>query len=399
MAINHKISSNGYGGYHGAVKAKELSSQKQHEHGNMRAGLGEEGSKPGPQVRNGSDRNFKPLSGNGGSSQPRDKIGESGHRHGEIDKHGHGHSRNFDSYVSGKHNSHRQDTGHFSYGKQQNGLSGMHGTFQGTMRIYQFSQITVTHSSVFSGVHLGSLDKRNEAHKDFVNAALGFLKNPSEKAYKSLNDAMIKLMDPKFAPAITGGAAKVSVYDVNGKTMAKFTMEVTPAPTKTLEEAREDLKNAYSSKRNGEKDIAGIRKEAYENYIRALSEQFKKDGKISHTNDTPTTPVFKSSVIYIAKVTQINVTGFHEIKKPNFGHNLHGKLIFKNQQGSWNDYRQNHKSYVDMLKHDSKKSHIDKDSKSRKAIELKHDNRHSDGVKAGGSGNRHHNKARTDKVS
>lgn len=398
MATNHRISSNVYDGYHGAVKAKELHSQKQHKQGDTRTGLGADAGKPRPQTHDGGiDRDFKQLGSNIGSGQLRNKTGEYGHRHGEIDRHRH--SRSFDSYDFVEYNFHRKDAGQFPHEKQKNGLTVIYGTAQGTMQTYQLTKITVAHSVVFSGIHFGSLKKSNEANQDFLNAALRFIEKPGEQTYKSLNDAMTKLMDPRFAPAIVGGAAQMKIRDINGATMIKFTMEVTPAPTKTLDEAREDLKNAYSSRRDSEKDIASIRAEAYANYIRALSENFKKNGVISHTNNTPTTPVFKSSVIYIVKITQVNVMNFREIKRPEFAHNLHGKLTFKNQREFWNDYRPNHGSYVDRLKHDSTKSHMDKDSKTRKAIEAKHDHRHSDETRVKKTGHKRHDKAKTVKSS
>lgn len=344
MATNHRISSNVHDGYHGAVKAKELHSQKQPEHGNMRAGSGEEGSKSRTQIYDSFDRSPNPVGGNSGACGPRDKSGETGQGHGEINRHGH--NRGFDGYSFAGYNLYRRDAGHFLYGDLTNGFTSMYGAFQGTAQIYQFTQITITHSSVFSGAHFGSITKSNEARQNFLNAARSFFQNPSEQAYRSLNDAMAKLMDPRFTSATVGGAAKVSIRGFNGATMVKFTMEVTPTPTKTLEEAREDLTNAYSSKRDGEKGIAGIRAEAYTNYIRALSEKFKQNGVISHTNNTPTTPVYKASVIYVSKTTWVNVASFHEIKKPELRHNLHGRLTFKNQSGFWNHYRQNHKSYA-----------------------------------------------------
>lgn len=396
MEMNRQISSNVYDRYHGSVKAKELHLQKQHGHGDMHAGLGEEGRKPGLHARDGFDGNVEPVRGDGRPHQPRDKIGENGHRHGEIEKHAH--SRNFDKFDFEGPKSNRQDADRFSYGKHDNRLKGIHWMSQGTMQIHQFTKITIVHPAVFSGDHLESPEKRNEAHQNFLNAARDFIKNPGEREYKSLNEAMMKLMDPKFAPAITGGAARVSIRDVHGGTMAKITMEITPAPTKTLEEAREDLKNAYSTRRDGEKGIAGIRAEAYTNYIRALSEKFKKDGVISHTNNTPTTPVYKSSVIYVVKVTQVNVTNLHEIKKPEFGHNPHGRLTFKDRRGFWND-RQNHKSYVDMLRHDSKKSHSSRDFKYGKAVGASHGHSHSGEGRVEKADYKRHNKTRTDKAS
>lgn len=351
MAMNHQISSNVHDRYHGAGKAKELHSQKKHEHGNMRAGQGKEGSKPELPVR----ERHGPDGGGKGSYQLHERKGD--HGHGNDGVKWDGKIRYLDKSDINLYKPFAQKATYFSYEelKTQNncGCGASHGTSQS----YQFTQITMTNSNVFSGAHFDSPEKSLEAHKNFINAALDFIKNPGEKSYQSLNEAMMKLMDPKFAPAINGGAAQVSVLTVNGTTMAKFTMEVTPAPTKSLDEAREDLKNAFSSKRNGEENIDSIRAEAHANYIRALSEKFKKDGVISHTNNAPTTPVFKSSVIYVSKVTKANENSMIEIRKPQFVNNFHGKLSFKNQNNFWNDHRNNHKSYFDILSSHPKKTY------------------------------------------
>ncbi len=315
----HQVSSNGFDWRQNAVKAEELRLQRhdyRHDHrqGHMRTDGGKEGRREGSELDG-----VKGL-----ETRPRD-IGHVGHRwRFDDDRRG--------DYSRGGHRDGRYDRSDFS-GRGQNvhwrperdsrlqQMPGMYGNMQSINFSYSYTRVEIYHSQVFSG----NWDNREDAMKardDFANAALDFIKNPSEASYKALNDSMMKLMDSGFAPANVNGNAQISIFSTSSSVYARFTMEVTPAPTKSLEEAREDLHNNYNE-------------ETYKNYIRALSEKFKKDGVISHTNDTPTTPVFKSSVVYSSKTSKGGMKGFHELRRPDFDRNFHGRHRIKNKGFDW----------------------------------------------------------------
>lgn len=169
---------------------------------------------------------------------------------------------------------------------------------------FSYTKIEISYSNVFNGNN----DKYGDsvqALEAFAKAAKAFVNKPTEEAYTALNDAMKNLMDSRFTSSYVGGNAQVSIFTTQHSALVGFQMEVTPAPTKSLEEAREDLHKNYNE-------------ETYTNYIRALSEKFKQDGVISHTNDTPTTPVYKASILFSAKSTSGEYTNFHELKRPEY---------------------------------------------------------------------------------
>ncbi len=338
----HQVSSNGFDWRQNAVKAEELRLQRhnhRHEnrHGHTRTERGEEGRREGQRQ----------LDIQGLETQARN-VGRAKHRwrfdddtRGEYRRDGHRDGHYDRSDFSGRGVSWREVHG----GRAENS-QGMYGNMQSISFSYSYTRVDIYHSQVFSG-NFGNREDAIKARDDFTNAALDFIKNPSEASYKALNDSMLKLMDSRFAPANVGGNAQISIFSASNTTYARFTMEVTPAPTKSLEEAREDLHNNYNE-------------ETYKNYIRALSEKFKKDGVISHTNDTPTTPVFKSSIIYSSKTVSGSMKGFHELKRPERGHNWHGRHRIKNEGFDWdkatrrlNDHwgaRQNHFKAADFMR-------------------------------------------------
>lgn len=367
---NHQISSTVHDRYHGAVKAQELRSHKIEHRLQAMQGKTEDISKL--RLYDGFE-----LVIDDSRSPRRDALDGREHRHDKLDSYSRSHNDGRRELIG--RNAYGLHKGHFAHGKADFRHPELRDPFHGAMHDPEFGKITYQPSRAFSGSHLGSPAQIKDAHQNFLNAALDYIKNPSEQAYKALTESMTKLLDPKLTPAANGGAVKVELSHVNGSLVAKFTMEVTPAATKSLDEAREALKNAYSNKRNGESGIADLRAQAYTDYIRALSEKFKKEGKIDHTNHTPTTPVFKAPVFYLAKGTQVNLQHLHELKKPNFHnkHHVHGKLVMKNHQSVWNDYRHNHKSYVDLMKHD-KKPHTVKGFDGKDKVENRHGHHRAD---------------------
>jgi hypothetical protein len=227
-----------------------------------------------------------------------------------------------------------------------------YGRFEGPV---SYTRIEISYTRVFNGKN-DKLEDPVEAFEDFSKAALDFINKPSEKAYRALNDAMKNLMDSRFAASHVGGNAQVSIFKTKNSALVGFQMEVTPAPRKSLEEAREALHKNYNE-------------ETYTDYIRALSEKFKRDGVISHTNGTPTTPVFKASIIFTStsatKGPREHYAGFHELRRPEFrhgrheGHNdWHGRFRVRGRDFSigkledWqNDNRDRHKHHAERIRH------------------------------------------------
>jgi hypothetical protein len=230
---------------------------------------------------------------------------------------------------------------------------------------FSYTRVEISYTRVFNGKN-DNYDKDDpmKAFEDFSKAALDFVNKPSEKAYRALNDAMKNLMDSRFTSSHIGGNAQISIFKTKNSALVSFSMEVTPAPRKSLEEAREALHKNYNE-------------ETYKDYIRALSEKFKRDGVISHTNDTPTTPVFKATIIFTSQSSSKGSRGsrgsrgsgdhysnFHELRRPEFRHNdhynnrhdgYHGRFRLKNRDFSIGKLEDWQREHIDRHKHHAKR--------------------------------------------
>jgi hypothetical protein len=212
---------------------------------------------------------------------------------------------------------------------------------------FSYTRIEISYTRVFNGNN-DNYDKDDplKAFEDFSKAALDFINKPGEKSYQALNDAMKNLMDSRFTSSHIGGNAQISIFKTKNSALVSFQMEVTPAPRKSLEEAREALHKNYNE-------------ETYTDYIRALSEKFKQDGVIEHTNDTPTTPVFKASIIFTSKSetkgSREQYSNFHELRRPEFSHRHHGRFRLNNRDFSIGKLEDWQKDNDDRHKHHAKR--------------------------------------------
>ena len=275
----HQIASYGADWKQDAMKTKELYSRHHHRHGDMRAGRGEE-----DRIRpNTEDTQYRKYDHSEFSGRVwHDKQREWGNEN---------------------------NTQPVNYGKVEHSFS------------FSYTRIEISYSNVFNGNSEKYAEDPMKAFEEFSKAAQAFVNKPDEKSYRALNDAMKNLMDSRFTPSHIGGNAQVSIFTTKNSALVSFQMEVTPAPAKSLEEAREDLHKNYNE-------------ETYTNYIRALSEKFKRDGVISHTNDSPTTPVYKSTIIFSAKSSGGKISEMHELKRPEYRNDHHGRFKVRNRDFS-----------------------------------------------------------------
>lgn len=143
--------------------------------------------------------------------------------------------------------------------------------------------------------------------KQKVNEAFEtFAKNPSDENRAKLEEAMIH----KYKASEAFDRIKPFHQRHEPFKLYKLEIKITPeknsqtgsvhhdpktktnlSPFEVTAAARDVLRNAYSSRRDGEAGIKEIRAEAYKLYVNALSEEFKATGKIAYTNNTPSTPV------------------------------------------------------------------------------------------------------------
>jgi hypothetical protein len=312
----HQIPSRG-ADWERALKAKELHSRHHDRHGDMRIGHGEEDRK-----------------------RPQADIAD------RIDRHD---RRRYDqSDFSGRV---RHEHEHWKQAGIENKipLPVEYEKFEGS---FSHTRIEISYTRVFNGKN-DNYDDPMKAFEDFAKAALDFVNKPSEKSYLALNDAMKNLMDSRFTSSHVGGNAQISIFKTKNSALVSFQMEITPAPRKSLEEAREALHKNYNE-------------ETYTDYIRALSEKFKREGIISHTNDTPTTPVFKASIIFTSKSSNGRYSNFHELRRPEYRHDRHenrhsdwhGRFRVKDRDFSigkledWQrDHGERHKHHAKRIRH------------------------------------------------
>lgn len=166
--------------------------------------------------------------------------------------------------------------------------------------------------------------------KQKVNEAFEtFAKNPSDENRAKLEEAMIfkykasEAFD-KVKPFHHHQKVPLNLYKIVIKIPAEKNQHIDAvhhdskaknnlSPFEVTAAARDVLRNAYSSRRDGEPGIKEIRAEAYKLYVNALSEEFKATGKIAYTNHTPSTPVHHRS-----NHKQNNLAHFTKLKDDTF---------------------------------------------------------------------------------